>query len=90
LVIVLSVFSSWSLYCLSFPFCHCIVCLFLLVIVLSVFYSWSLYCLSFTLGYCIVCLLLLVIVLSIFYSWYSIGTTQYVLDTTMRKQTQIT
>jgi hypothetical protein len=47
LVIVLSVFSSWSLYCLSFPHGHCIVCLFLLVIVLSVFSSWSLYCLSF-------------------------------------------
>jgi hypothetical protein len=55
-VIVLSVFSSWSLYCLSFPLGHCIVCLFLLVIVLSVFSSWSLYCLSFPLCHCIVCL----------------------------------
>jgi hypothetical protein len=59
---VLSVFSSWSLYCLSFPLGHCIVCLFLLVIVLSVFSSWSLHCLSFPLGHCIVCLFLLVIV----------------------------
>jgi hypothetical protein len=62
---VLSVFSSWSLYCLSFPLGHCIVCLFLLVIVLSVFSSWSLHCLSFPLGHCIVCLFLLVIVLFI-------------------------
>jgi amino acid transporter len=38
-------FSSWSLYCLSFPLGHCIVCRFFLVIVLSVFFSWSLYCL---------------------------------------------
>jgi membrane protein implicated in regulation of membrane protease activity len=65
----LSVFSSWSLYCLSFPLGLCIFCLFLLVIVLSVFSSWSLYCLSFPLGHCIVCFLLLVIVLSVFSSW---------------------
>jgi Ca2+/Na+ antiporter len=54
---------------LSFPFGHCIVCLFLLVFVLSVvsswslyclvFSSWSLYCLSFPLGHCIVCFFLL-------------------------------
>jgi hypothetical protein len=36
--IVLSVFFFWPLYCLSFSFDHCIVCLFLLVIVLSVFF----------------------------------------------------
>jgi protein-S-isoprenylcysteine O-methyltransferase Ste14 len=47
-VIVLSVFYFWSLYCLSFPLGHCIVCLFLMVIVLFVFYFWSLYCLFFT------------------------------------------
>jgi Flp pilus assembly protein TadB len=41
LVIVLSVCSSWALYCLSFPLGHCIVYLVLLVIVLSVFSSWS-------------------------------------------------
>jgi lipopolysaccharide export LptBFGC system permease protein LptF len=43
LVIVLSVFSFWSLYCLSFTFGHGIVCLFLLVIVLFIFTSWSLW-----------------------------------------------
>jgi hypothetical protein len=46
LVIVLSVFFLWSMYCLSFSFGHCIVCLLPLVIVLSVFFLWSLYCLS--------------------------------------------
>jgi hypothetical protein len=61
--------SSWSLYCLSFPLGHYIVCLFLLVMLLSLFSSWSLYCLSFPLGHCIVCLFLLVIVLSVSSSW---------------------
>jgi amino acid transporter len=46
------------LYCLSFSFVHCIVCLFLLAIVLSVFYFCPLYCLSFSFVYCIVCLFL--------------------------------
>jgi hypothetical protein len=45
------------LYCLSFSFVHCIVCLFLLFIVLSVFFFW----------HCIVCLFLLFIVLSVFF-----------------------
>jgi predicted alpha/beta hydrolase len=52
------------LYCLSFSFGHCIVCLFPLAIVLSVFFLWPLYCLSFSFGHCIVCLFPLVIVLS--------------------------
>jgi membrane protein implicated in regulation of membrane protease activity len=47
------------LYCLSFSFDHCIVCLFLLAIVLSVFFFWPLYCLSFSFSHCIVCLFLL-------------------------------
>jgi hypothetical protein len=63
----LSVFFFRSLYCLSFSFGHCIVCLFLSVIVLSVFFFQSLYCLSFSFGHCIVCLFLSVIVLSVFF-----------------------
>jgi hypothetical protein len=50
----LSVFFFWSLYCLSFSFGHCIVCLFLLIIVLSVFFFLSLFCLSFSFCHCIV------------------------------------
>jgi uncharacterized membrane protein len=69
LIIVLFVLYFWSLYCVSFTFGHCIVCLLLLIIVLFVLYFWSLYCVSFTFGHCIVCLLLLSIVLCVLYFW---------------------
>jgi hypothetical protein len=51
----LSVFFFCSLYCLSFSFVHCIVCLFLLFIVLSVFFFCLLCCPSFSFGHCAVC-----------------------------------
>ena len=60
---------QWPLYCVSFTFGHCIVCLLLLIIVLCVLYFWPLYCVSFTFGDCIVCPLLLAIVLCVFYFW---------------------
>jgi hypothetical protein len=61
--------SFWPLYCVSFTFGHCIVCLLPLAIALCVFYFWPLYCVSFTFGHCIVCLLPLTIALCVLYFW---------------------
>jgi hypothetical protein len=58
-----------SLYCVSFTFCHCIVCPLLLSILLCVLYFWPLYCVSFTFGHCIVCPLRLAILLYVLYFW---------------------
>jgi hypothetical protein len=69
LAIVLCVLYFWPLYCVSFPFGHCIVCPLLLAIVLCVLYFWPLYCVFFTFGHCIVCPLLLAIVLCVLYFW---------------------